>query len=339
MAHLTAAVVGLGLGATHVEAYCDDPRVDRVIVCDTDEGRLDSVRSRFSRVTEAYRSLEDLLDQETPDVISVVTPDRLHVPQAVACLEAGCHTLITKPLATTLEDARKILGVSRRAGVLSMVAHERRFRPFTRRIRDLLDEGKMGAPIHLRIDQIQDKRAFIAQRPWLFSGKGSRTALTGSGIHEVDRVRHLIGGELQEVFAYGNRLGEIDIPANTTMAVLMLFAGGAVGQVTITYDAHWPHSGSVDDGFRLVTQRGLVVGNRYVYDGLDEWQTLPEDHHRDAVRAGSLGCVRSFLDSIVDKRPVEVPVEEGYTSLVACLAAEQSARTGQPVTMERRRDP
>jgi predicted dehydrogenase len=334
MSMLTAGVVGLGLGRTHVEGYAKDPRVGRIVICDTSEERIEAVRRDYSGVGAAYTNLEEMLSSERLDVVSVVTPDGLHVPHASLCLDAGCHTLITKPLATTIEDGRRILDAARNAqrsnGTKAMVAHERRFRAFTREIKTAIGSGALGAVIHLRIDQIQDKRSFIAARPWLFAGEGSRTALTGSGIHEVDRVRHLVGDELVEVFAYGNRMGGIDIPANTTMSVLMQFASGAIGQVTITYDAHWPASGDIDDGFRLVAQKGLVVGRRLVHDGLSGWHELPVDHHSGAVREGSLGCLRSFLDSVVDDRPVEVPVEEGFASLAACIAAEESAGTGQP---------
>ncbi len=331
---LNVGVVGLGLGMIHVEAYTTAAGVGRVVICDTDESRLAEARGAVPAIAAGYTDLQAMLEAEELDAVSVVTPDRLHRPHAIACLEAGCHVLLTKPLATTLSDGKAIVDAAEGSDRLLMVAHERRFRRFTNGLKDLLDRGVLGDVIEISIDQVQDKRSFIAGRPWLFSGKDSRTALIGSGIHEVDRVRYLIGRPAESVYARGNRLGSIDIPGNSTTVALFHFEGGAIGQVTVTYDARWPAEGGPhDENFRLIGSRGIVLGNRYAHDGSDVWHELPADP--DPVAAGSRGCVSAFLQALQDGRPAPVTARDAYRSLALCVAAEESARSGRPVVPER----
>ena len=262
MPNLTVGVIGLGLGRHYVAACTEADAVDRLVVCDPDAGRIGEVRAAFPAVAEGYGDLEAMLEAERPDAVCIVTPDPLHRPHAERCFEAGCHVLQTKPLATNLEDGRAIVRASEAASRVLMVAHERRFRTRSRAIRKLLEAGEVGEVVHLRVDAIQDKRGQFTRSPWYASAEAGRTALVGSGIHEVDLVRCLIAKPIDSVSAYSNRLGTLEFPKDKTTAALYRFEGGTIGQVTVTYEAHWPKGSPIDDHFRLVGTKGMIVGDR-----------------------------------------------------------------------------
>jgi predicted dehydrogenase len=280
-------------------------------------------------VKGGYDDIETMLEAEHPDAVSIVTPDHLHRAHAEACLEAGCHVLLTKPLATNLEDGRAILRAAEAASRKLMVAHERRYRRHIRALKKMLDAGDLGEVIHLRIDAIQDKREQFLRAPWYASAEAGRTALVGSGIHEVDLLRHLIGEPIESVAAFSNRLGTLEFPRDKTAAALFHFAGGSIGQVTVTYEAHWPLAGSIDDHFRLVGTTGIVVGLRVARDGRDEWEELPGD--ANPLVEGTRGCVAAFLRAICEDAPVPIPGQDAFASLAACVAADDSAARGEPV--------
>ena len=247
MDKLRVGVVGLGLGRHHVAAYAQEKAVGRLVICDPDERRLKEIQTAFPAVGKGYGNLEAMLETEQLDAVSIVTPDHLHRPHATACFEAGCHVLQTKPLATNLDDGRAIVMAAESAAKLLMVAHERRFRTHVREMKRILDSGDLGEIIHLRIDAIQDKRGQFKKSPWYASAEAGRTALVGSGIHEVDLVRYLVGKPITSVSAYSNRMGTLSFPKDKTTAALFQFEGGTVGQVTVTYEAHWPRGGQIDD--------------------------------------------------------------------------------------------
>ncbi len=330
MPPLSVGVVGLGLGRHHVEGYASSPAVGRIAVCDPNEERVADVRAAWPKVHASYASLEDMLGSEHLDAISVTTPDHLHRPHAVRCLEAGCHVLLAKPIATTLEDARAIVTTAETSSRILMLAHERRYRPGFRYIKDLLDEGVLGEIIHLTIDSIQDKREQFRHAPWYASTEAGRSAIVGSGIHQVDLVRYLVGRPVESVYALSNRLGGLAFPRDKTTSALFRFGNGTVGQVTITYEAHWPPSHRLDGThFRLIGSKGVIMDDQVAIDGRDAWQPIP--HTEDGVRTGTLGCVEAFLACLVEGAQVPVTGREAYASLAACIAADLSAETGHPV--------
>jgi predicted dehydrogenase len=332
MQKLNVGVVGLGLGRHFTAVLAASDAVGRIAVCDTDEGRVAQVRADMPAIAAGYADLEEMLGRESLDAVAVVTPDHLHRPHAELCLRAGCHVLLTKPLATNLEDGRAIVRDAEAAGRKLMVAHERRYRTHIRRIKAMLEAGDLGETIHLRIDAIQDKRGQFRASPWYASAEAGRTALVGSGIHEVDLLRHLIARPIESISAHSNRLGDLDFPKDKTTAALFRFAGGAIGQVTVTYEAHWPKAGVIDDHFRLVGTKGLIVGLRAARDGRDAWEDIPRDE--EPIVEGVRGCVNAFLDSIVNDSPVSVDGRDAFASLAACVAADQSAATGQATVPE-----
>ena len=330
MGDLKVAVVGLGLGRHHVAAYAASEDVGRLVVCDPDEKRIAQLRAEFPQIAEGHTDLARLLKAESPDAVSVITPDHLHLEHSTMCFDAGCHVLQTKPLATNLDDARAIVKAAEASGKVFMVAHERRFRTQVRAIKAILEGGDLGDVVHLRVDAIQDKRGQFAKSPWYASAEAGRTALVGSGIHEVDLLRFLIGKPIQAVTAFSNRLGSLSFPKDKTTSAQYLFEGDIVGQVTVTYEAHWPKGARPDDHFRLVGTRGLIVGDQVGRDGLDGWETLPKD--ASEIVTGSQGCVQGFLDAILRGKPVPVDGRDAFASLAACVAADVSARSqGQPV--------
>jgi len=329
MSELNVGVVGLGLGRHHVAACAGSEAVARLAVCDPDPARRAEVRAGCAEVDADYPDIREMLDAERLDAVSIVTPDHFHRPHAEAALAAGCHVLLTKPIATALDDARAIVRAADAAGRKLMVAHERRFRAEFVRIKEMLAAGDLGEVIHLRIDAVQDKRAQFARSPWYASDRAGRSAMVGTGIHEVDLIRWLADAPIRSVCGFGNRLGGLVFPADKTTAAIFQFAGGAVGQVTVTYEAHWPPAGGIDDAVRIVCTKGLVVGGRCALDGRDGWLDLPADDN--PMVAGTFGCVESFLRAIVEDAPVPIDGREAFASLAAAVAADTSAATGRPV--------
>ncbi len=243
MKDIKAAVVGLGLGRYFVNACAASKVVGRLVICDTDQARCDQVRAEVPRIAAAYAGLEEMLRAEKPDVVCIVTPDHMHRPQAELCLASGANVLMTKPLSTTLEDGKAIVRAAERSGRKLMVAHERRFRTRVKALKALLASGELGDLIMVQANQISDKRAQFAKSPWYASPAAGRSAVVGTGIHEIDLLRFLVSRPLLGVSAVGNRIGTMTFPADKTTATVLRFEGGVIGQTAVSYECHWPKDG------------------------------------------------------------------------------------------------
>lgn len=323
-------VVGAGyLGEYHIARYLENPAVKSLVICDPDAARRQELRAKYPRVSADYAGLEELLASEKLHAVSIVTPDHLHRAGAEKCLAAGCHALITKPLATNLEDAVAIIRCADRHNRHIFVAQETRFRSRFRAVADLLRSGRLGEIIHLRVDAISDRRIHFAEAPWYRSAETGRSAIVGTGVHEVDLLRHLIGRPVTAVSAMSNRLGSLEFPKDKTIAALFQFEGGAIGQVTVTYEARWPKAGRIDHHIHLVGSKGMVIGNVVSYDGETEWLPLPTD--KNEVLAGSQACVDAFLETVLRGVPPAVSGRDALESLEACVAADRATETGRVV--------
>jgi len=119
----------------------------------------------------------------------------------------------------------------------------------------------------------------------------------------------------------------LEFPADKTTAAVYQFGGGTIGQVTVTYEAHRPPGGPPLTTFCLIATEGSIVGDRFALDSTGEWQDLPGDEQ--GIVIGTAGCVNAFLDAIVHDHAVPISRRDAFASLAACVAADQSAASGQ----------
>ena len=115
MKKIDVALVGLGFGSCFVPIWLDHPNVGQVTVCDTNEKLLQQMKERYPRI-RITTSFEEVLKDETIDAVHLVTPIPLHADQSVAVLESGKHCACTVPMATSLEDIRRIVAAKRKSG-------------------------------------------------------------------------------------------------------------------------------------------------------------------------------------------------------------------------------
>ena len=153
-----------------------------------------------------FERWEDLLARPRPaDAVVVATQDRLHAAPAIAAAGRGYHVLLEKPMAPTESEAAAIEAAARRAGVVLTVCHVLRYTPYTRALRKLLDEGRIG-----RVTTIQhlepvgwwhQAHAFVRGN-W---GNEARSApmLLAKACHDLDWIVHVKGMLPSKVSSFG----------------------------------------------------------------------------------------------------------------------------------------
>lgn len=158
MTRLRSAIAGLGrVGLlfdddekrrgiwTHFSAYERlDDRYDLVAVCDPDEERRERAIARRPTL-RAYPSLEELLDSEEVDVLSVCTPDAAHATQVEAAAGRVRAVICEKPLSSDLASATAAVEACERAGTLLAVNYYKRFEPTVQRAAALVADGALGS--------------------------------------------------------------------------------------------------------------------------------------------------------------------------------------------------
>ncbi|MFN8635496.1 MAG: Gfo/Idh/MocA family oxidoreductase [Chloroflexota bacterium] len=243
-----AAVLGLGVGRQHAQAYDQAEGADLVAVCDANEERLNPVAEQYG--CRAYTSLDDLLADKNVQLISVATPHKSHAALAIACMRAGKHVIVEKPMTVDVGEADQMIAVSKETGMTLAAVFQRRYWPAALKAKAAIDAGKIGTPI-LGIAQVSffrtkgyyDRDAWRGS--WEHEGGG---VLTNQGIHTVDMFQWLMGGEPEEVSGRWSNLTHPYIDVEDTAAAVIRFKGGALGVIAGTTSARWSHSSIVVHG-------------------------------------------------------------------------------------------
>lgn len=130
---------------THAGMYSNLDAFELVCAVDADPARLEEFGRKW-RVSRLYHDLEEMLSKESPDIVSIATPDQAHADQIRAVLEAGnCGLVFTeKPLAQDMDTALDLLVQSRKTKTLIVVDYVRRFDRRHQEIRDFLAKEGLG---------------------------------------------------------------------------------------------------------------------------------------------------------------------------------------------------
>ncbi|WP_254768559.1 Gfo/Idh/MocA family protein [Salinilacihabitans rarus] len=133
---LRAGVVGVGaMGQNHARVYGELRNVDLVGVTDLDERQARAVADAYG--ADAFE-FDELLD--TCDVVTVAVPTAAHFETVSACLDAGVHVLVEKPIADSPEQGRRLAAKATEADLVLQVGHVERFNPAVSTLEELIDD-------------------------------------------------------------------------------------------------------------------------------------------------------------------------------------------------------
>lgn len=142
-------VVGIGWWATfnHIPTIQNDPNGEIVAICDLDAERLQIAGDRFG-ISARYTDLAEMLTKENLDGVMISTPHVAHTGPAIAALEAGCHVLVEKPMATTAAEGRAIAAAAVKAGKEVLVPTGMSFTDFSAKAAQMVRDGRIGKVRH-----------------------------------------------------------------------------------------------------------------------------------------------------------------------------------------------
>ena len=279
-APLRVAVVGCGVIAPrHVEAYADTGRTELVGVVDVDFDRARAFADRYG-CPNYYTSVQDLLAEQNPDLVSIVTPPGTHADLAITFLEAGRTVLLEKPPCITLTDMDRVAEAETRSAGRVYVVFQHRHGSAGRRAKHLLTTGALGAPQLSVCETLWFRPVSYFDPDWrgTWSGEGGGPTL-GHGIHQFDLLLNLLG-PWTTIDALAARIGR-PVEFEDVSLAMVRFENGSVGSVINSLLSPQELS-----RIRIDTTGGtLQVSHIYGYQDADwNWTTAP-----DAATATNLG--------------------------------------------------
>ncbi len=270
---LGIALIGAGLiGRAHLDRLDASPDCACSAVCDPTEA---AQALAAERGLPWFASPAEMLAAMRPDGAIIATPNALHVPQAIACLEAGVPVLVEKPLAESLASARALVEAQARTGVPVLAGHHRRHNPIVKAARRLVREGRLGRIVAVTALFLIRKPDDYFDVAWRREAGGGPVLI--NLIHDIDNLR-FICGEIDAVQALTSNATR-GFPVEDSAALSFRFAAGALGTATVSDATPSPWSWELSSGEnKAYPQRDghcyLIAGSEgsLSLPGLDLWR-------------------------------------------------------------------
>jgi predicted dehydrogenase len=297
-------------------------------VADDDPLRGQTVASHNQ--AQYFHTYEDLIEAK-PDGVIICTENNRHRKFVEMAASRGIHVLCEKPLATTLEDARAIVDICDKAGVLLMTAFPMRFSAPLMEIKSRLDNGDFGDVYCF--NATNQGELPTKYRSWFvdpeLAGGG---AIMDHTVHLVDIMRWFTGAEVKTMYARSNRVFHADeVQVETGALEMLTFDNNVFATIDASWSRpqYWPTWGGLT--FEMVTQRGAVLVDAFrqnlnVYR--HEWERSNWAYWGSDMNHA---MVSDFAAAIRENRQPRVTGVDGLRAVEATLAAYQSDRTGKTV--------
>ena len=349
-------VIGCGAGLFHLEGYAEDPRADVVALAGLDTDRCHQLASRFA-IPHVYRDYSELLAHPDIDAVSIAVPNHLHLPVALAALEAGKHVLVEKPLARNVDEGERMVDAARRAGKTLSIAFNRRSRHDVALVRQEVARGALGRVYHTKAYWF--RRSGIPGLGSWFTNKEQAGGgpLIDLGVHVLDMalwtmgnptVRSVSAAAYAELGPRGTgqwQGGRFTITPNVPYEVedyataLLRLDGGATLQLDVSWAAYTGHTDEF--GLALLGSHGgaeihvkdyAQTGTLRFFGEIDGVPTVTEP--RLIPSHGHAQITSQFVDSILTGSPPNPSGDEGLDRVRLIDAVYRSADEGREIPIE-----
>jgi predicted dehydrogenase len=354
---LRVLVAGCGnMGASHARAYHKMPEFEIVGLVSRGPTSREALSKELGGVPE-FSDYYAALDATKPDVVSINTYPETHGPYARAAIKAGCHVFCEKPLAETVEEAQSIVDAAHANRRKVVIGYILRVHPAW--IRFIEIARTLGKPLVMRMNLNQQSHgpAWNVHRNLM----ESMSPIVDCGVHYVDVMCQMTGAKPVRVSAVGARLtnelkpgmynyGHLQVtfddgsvgwyeagwgPMMSEVAFFVKDVIGPKGCVSIVKDPN-ETSASGSDDIDSHTKTNCIRLHRSDIDANNEFVT-PDELISTEDEPNHQGlCDREqayFLRAIQQDLDVTDHMQDAVNSLRIVLAADQSVRTGQIVTL------
>jgi predicted dehydrogenase len=231
---LKTALVGVGkVSDMHARALVNLKESVFTAVCSRSRDKAKEFAAKYK--IRAHTDVAEMVATEGIDVVVLCTPHPNHREPAIAALEAGAHVLVEKPLASSLEDCDAMIEASGRLGKQLGVVCQRRWYPPAMRVRDAIEQGKIGKPVFGTVNMLGWRdRNYYESDPWRGTWRGEGGGvLVNQAPHQLDMLYWFMG-EIEECYGHWSNLNHPYIEVEDTANAILKFKNGAVANIIVS---------------------------------------------------------------------------------------------------------
>ena len=307
-------IIGMGIrGKLYAGAILQNPDAELVSFADINPKTLREVEDYFG--IQGTLDYKELLNEDI-DAVIIATPDFAHTEPALEAIKRGYHIMIEKPLATSIDEAERILEEAEKRGIKAQVAFENRWNaPFVM-VKKSIEDGELGDIYNMRIT-LNDS-IYVPTRMISWADKTTPGWFLIS--HCVDMALWLTKKKVKSVDGRGtkNLLRKQGIDTYDMIDASLRFEDGSLSHILSSWILPESMPSVAQFKFEIYGEKGYSnidftnsvitnVSERYYFAGMP---TLWADIHGRATGA-PIWMLDSFIDSIKNNKPVIATLEDG----------------------------
>ena len=333
MKRLKIGVIGTGrIGKVHIATLVQSvPQASVAAIADVNRDLAYEVAKTFG-ITSVYDNYMDVINHSEVEAVVICSPTDTHARYIEDAATAGKHIFCEKPVDLSLEVVKNAINTAQSSGVKLMIGFNRRFDPNFLKIKQLMVEGKIGAPHILKITSRDP-----APPPAEYSAVSGGMFMDMT-IHDFDMARYIVGSEVTEVYAKAAVLvdPEIGNAGDVDTAIITLtFENGAIGVIDNSRRAVYGYDQRVEifgSKGMACTDNNYPENHRYfASDGVHG--SLPLNFFMERYLEAYANEMKIFCNAVINDLPLPVDGNDGLMSIAIAMAAKKSYFENRPVKL------
>lgn len=336
---LGVAVIGLGVGQQHAQAFSRLPGCELRAVVDLDQKLAAEMAARYPGCTPSA-SFDEVVEREDIDIVSIASFDDVHFEQVVRSFAARKHVFVEKPLCRSAEELAEIRQWLRKVPSLRLASNlVLRGADLYQWLRAEISSGQFGEIYAFDGDYLYGRLHKLTSG-WR-GDRGTYSVMLGGGIHVIDLMLWLTGQRPTSVTAFSNRIvtRETQFQSDDFSSATYLFPSGLIGRITANFGCVHRHQHVIrifgtkrsfvldDMGARVMVSRDPVVPGVPVPP--PEPITLAAKPHHKGV------LIPAFVQQIQAKNAgLDIELATSLDAISAAIACDQSAASGTSIEIK-----
>jgi UDP-N-acetylglucosamine 3-dehydrogenase len=349
MRKIKVGVVGCGYIAqqVHIPNYLQNPRSELVAICDTNKDVLEETAKKYG-IKYRFEDFRELLDGGLVEAVSVCVPTRLHCKIVTESARKGVHVLCEKPLASNLEEADMMLEAASENAITFSVGFNLRFLQNHVKVREYLNDGRIGKPIFARAQLITTGPYSASKHSYASETERRIGCLFDSGAHVSDLMLWMFG-KPSCVSAYLSTHMQ-GVKVDDSALASIEFESGLLGELSVAWVPIFNYAAMAESKrIQIVGTNGIlesdIFGPSFRFYSVDSLSskikgkiTLTPGRFDPKIPLEALSWsytreIDDFLQSISSDKTPLVSGEKARDSLKLILAAYESFRSRSVVPL------
>ncbi|MBI2297972.1 MAG: Gfo/Idh/MocA family oxidoreductase [Armatimonadetes bacterium] len=329
-------IYGAGwVSGEHLKAYLGNPQCEVVAIGSRKLASAEKLAREHGVDAACYDDYGRFLAHPGLTAVSLTGPNHVHAEQTIAAAQAGKHLIIEKPVAIDRDSLHAMAAAVERAGVRTVVGFVLRWNPLFDCIRAQMAGQVIGKLVYAEVDYWHEIGPWWTGYEWARTLDSGGSAFLTGGCHAVDALRYLTGDEVAEVCGYAATAAPTSFEYPPTVVAALKFTSGAVGKLSVSFEAWLPYQFNVD----LLGTEGSIRDNR-IYSrthlpGATDFAVVPTvlPNSGEVSHHPFQGEIDHFVTCIQSGAESHVNLADAVKTHEICLAIDRSVSEGRPVKL------